>query len=114
VTWICDFCSEQPVTWSYPARSFVAYVVGAIESESVGDWACCDVCHALIESGDADALAERAIETLSVRHPETRPVREELLREMKVLHRFFFDNRLGAALPLQSDVCAGREQPELN
>ena len=113
MTWICDFCSEQPVTWSYPARSFVAYVVGAIGGESVGDWACCDICHGLIESGDADALSERAIETLTARHPEMQPVREKLLQEMKVLHKSFFDNRLGAALPLQSDVYAcGREQPE--
>ena len=65
MSWICDFCSTQPVTWSYPARSFIAYVVGGIGGESVGSWAACEICHLLIESGDTDALADRAAETLA-------------------------------------------------
>lgn len=99
---ICDFCSTQPVTWSYPARSFIAYVVGGIGGESVGSWAACEICHLLIESGDTEALADRAVETLSVRHPEIKALGKELLQEMKILHRSFLDHRVGSALPVRS------------
>jgi hypothetical protein len=108
MTWICDFCSEEPITWSYPAQSFIAYVLGEVGGESVGDWACCDLCHSLIEANDTDGLARRAIETLTGRHPEMNLVRDELLLQMKILHQSFFKNRLGCALPFprKADACA--------
>ena len=51
-TSICDFCSEPNVVWRYPAQNFVAYAVAGVVGQSLGDWAACTVCHALIEDGD--------------------------------------------------------------
>jgi hypothetical protein len=98
---LCDFCSEPAVTWRYPARNFVAYVVGNVGGESVGDWAACECCHSLIEAGSSQALTRRAVERLVVKHPELSAVEGELIVAMRDLHRSFVENRLGAALPLR-------------
>jgi hypothetical protein len=100
---ICDFCSETAVTWRYPARTFVAYVVADIGGESVGDWAACECCHLLIESGNPQALAQRAAEKLVGKHPEMKPVEADVLPAMTTLHQSFFAHRLGAALPVKGD-----------
>jgi hypothetical protein len=98
---LCDFCSEPAVTWRYPARTFLAYFGGNVGGESVGDWAACECCHSLIESGNSHALTLRAVERLVVKHPEMSAAQDELVAAMRTLHRSFFENRLGAALPLQ-------------
>jgi hypothetical protein len=99
---ICDFCSESGVTWRYPTRSFVAYVVGNIGGESVGDWAACECCHSLIESGNLQTLARRAAEKLAEKHPEMRPAEQEVFAAMATLHQSFIANRLGATLPVEN------------
>ena len=99
--YLCDFCSEPAVTWRYPAGSFVAYVVGNIGGESVGDWAACERCHSLIEAENLQALARRAAEKLVGKHPEMKPVEDEVLAAMTTLHESFFAHRLGAALPIE-------------
>ena len=98
---ICDFCSRSRVAWRYPARSFVAYVIASIGGESVGDWAACDECHDLIESGDSKGLKERSLNALIGRHPEMASVRDSLAEHLAALHMLFFENRTGAATPLQ-------------
>lgn len=99
--YLCDFCSEPAVTRRYPARSFVAYVVGNIGGESVSDWAACERCHSLIEAENLQALARRAAEKLVGKHPEMKPVEDEVLAAMRTLHESFFAHRLGAALPVE-------------
>lgn len=95
---ICDFCSNPQVGWRYPAQSFLAYIVGGIAGQSVGDWAACEACHDLIEQDDRSGLAAQSIDSLIEAHPEMQCVREDLLREMAVLHHTFFDSRLGAPI----------------
>jgi hypothetical protein len=43
-------------------------------------------------------LAAWSIESLIAVHPEMAEIKEELLREMAVLHRSFFDSRIGQVL----------------
>lgn len=95
----CDFCSGGPVTWSYPALNFVAYVSDAIFGESVGAWAACDACHALIEASDRSGLTARAMRDL-VRILPAGEATHELTAQMAALHDRFFAVRTGPARPL--------------
>ena len=92
-TYICDFCSEPNVAWSYPARNFVGLAVGNVVSESVGAWAACPACHALIEAGDRAGLADRSAALLIDKQPEFAAVREDILAQLSGLHAKFFDAR---------------------
>jgi len=97
---ICDFCSDPDVTWQYPARSFVAYVVGDVIGQSVGDWAACRICHELIDAGDRRGLLERSLRTLLEKNPEMFPAEVELREQLARFHRMFFAHQAGAALPV--------------
>jgi len=97
---ICDFCSAPHVAWRYPAKTFVAYVVEGFVGQSVGDWAACNICHALIEAGDNSALSERSLSTLLEKHPEMLPDEHELREQLAVFHRMFFAHRTRDAVPL--------------
>lgn len=81
---ICDFCASPDVRWSYPARDFD---VPEAYSTSVGPWAACPICHALIARGDRRALLRRSADTGGIG-----------LRGVKVLQRIhhgFFTHREG-------------------
>jgi hypothetical protein len=97
-TSICDFCSDPHVAWRYPAESFIAYAVGGIVGQSVGDWAACSICHRLIETGDRNGLLERTLRTLSDRNPDMRCAEAELRDQIAVFHQMFFAHQIGAAL----------------
>lgn len=99
-TSICDFCSAPDVAWRYPAHTFVAYVVAGVVGESVGDWAACRVCHALIEAGDRRGLLERSLQTLLEKNPDMRPAEAELRDHIAQFHRLFYANQTGGALPV--------------
>ncbi len=65
----CDFCGIRAVRWTYPA-DFVAWTVpepNALDmplvGESVGEWAACDPCPALIEAGNREGLLRRSVAT---------------------------------------------------
>lgn len=94
---ICDFCSEQPVKWRYPARDVrpieAVSIPGLLVQTSVGDWAACDKCHALIEADDRDGLAWRTLATGPI---ITDP--ELVLSMTKGLQAAFFDARTGPAV----------------
>ena len=101
-TSICDFCSEPHVVWRYPARTFIAYVVAGFVGQSVGDWAACSVCHALIEAGDRTGLLERSLSRLLQKNPSMRSDEGALREELAVVHRMFFAHQSGddEAVPL--------------
>jgi hypothetical protein len=61
----CDFCFTEPGTWIVPARTFA--VAGATSAE---DWAACDVCVALIERDQWNALVRRVVTQTRIRHPD--------------------------------------------
>lgn len=94
---ICDFCSEPGVAWRYPARTFLAYAIAGVVGQSVGDWAACPTCHALIEASDRKGLSERSLQTLLDKNPEMRGATSELRQQISGFHEMFFANRLGAA-----------------
>ena len=89
-TSICDFCSEPNVVWRYPAQNFVAYAVAGVVGQSVGDWAACTVCHALIEDGDRCGLLERSLRRLLEKNPDMRPDEAEFENTSDGFHRMFF------------------------
>jgi hypothetical protein len=94
----CDFCSVPGPTWRYPTRSFIAYRASNIAGESVGDWAACDICHVLIETGDQQRLAERSLEQLIIKHPDAKAAADILLHDLSDLHQQFFEHRHGPAV----------------
>lgn len=97
----CDFCSEPNPAWKYPAMSFVDFEMCGIASESVGDWAACDACHELIESGDMDGLANRSIALMVCSAPPELTEAAPQLRAMLIeLHRKFSDARVGPVEPI--------------
>jgi len=94
---VCDFCSSPEVVWRYPAHNFIAYVIGDIAGQSVGDWAACPICHGLIESGRHAELTERSLTTLLGRQPEMKGAEAELRDHIRGFHTMFFRNRVGVA-----------------
>lgn len=96
----CDFCSAPHPKWRYPARTFVAYCVPEVAGESVGDWAACERCHALIEGGDRAGLAQRSLDELIIKHPEAIEASSDLLASLADLHLRFFAHRCGSAEPI--------------
>jgi hypothetical protein len=63
----CDFCNELNPTWSYPAHDILMVPVDEDERihQSVGGWAACDACAALIEAGDQEGLLVRCYAPLA-------------------------------------------------
>ena len=96
----CDFCSVPDPAWRYPARSFVAYCAANIAGESVGDWAACDECHALIESEDWERLAQRSLDELIMNHPEAIGAAAALYEDLAALHQKFLEYRSGPPTPI--------------
>jgi hypothetical protein len=91
---ICDFCSGTPVVWDYPAKSFTVYDMPGVKGDSIGGWAACEPCGALIERDDRAGLVDRTLrsglDSIGIDWHSDR-VRGMIAR----LHERFFDNRLG-------------------
>lgn len=100
----CDFCSVPGPEWRYPARSFVAYCAPNVAGESVGDWAACDQCRALIEADDRRGLAQRSLDELILKHPEACGAAAALYENLAELHQQFFANRSGPAVPITANA----------
>ena len=94
---ICDFCSLPDPIWEYPAESFV----DAFGSQSVSDWMACDTCHGLIEAGNRDGLATRALLTpTAIAGLKTGMLKRKFaIRYARDLHDGFFAHRRGPARP---------------
>lgn len=96
---LCDFCSGQPVLWSYPCRDF-QFPEGI---GSAGAWAACAECARLIDADQREALAQRAVHVadrdLIFGWTGSTPITEEesALALMRDLHALFFP--IGAATP---------------
>ena len=93
---ICDFCSDSPVTWRYPAQTFIAYETAGLVGQSVGDWAACNGCYELIQSGNREQLLERSLQNLIANNPDLSPVQEEIRQQIAHFHRLFFTYQTGA------------------
>lgn len=96
----CDFCSERPVRWRYPARSFVMGHTGELGHESVGDWAACETCHDLIEADQRTALTARSLEQYAnMTAALTEDQKAQLTALLTEAHNRFFNHRTGPAEP---------------
>jgi hypothetical protein len=96
---LCDFCSKPKPTWRYPANDFIASQTqapqGLLVQESIGGWAACDDCHALIEASDWSALATRSADALLAECPMIE--RDWLIDELIQTHQRFATSRRGPA-----------------
>lgn len=107
---VCDICFGRPVTWRYPCESFVGPTAENGRQlwiqESVGAWAACDICHALIESDQRMELAERSYNSANA--PDAWELikrvipKRELIGHFRVLHDQFFFHRVGPAFPVKT------------
>lgn len=65
---LCDFCTEPNAGWVLPVEDFT--IDPGLEAlpahTSVGDWQCCAGCAALLERGDWNGLARRALAAAKV------------------------------------------------
>lgn len=96
---ICDFCSTpvpEPRRFETASRRFETLSFEMEFSRSVGDWAACPTCAALVDADDRAALAQRSTDTFFEVHPGAAAVfdRAALLVEMAELHAQFFAHRL--------------------
>jgi len=87
----CDFCSSPAPAWNYPAESFK----DPLGSQSIGDWLACEECHALIEAGNYEGLARRALAALG--HADHL---EWSMAYCRDLYRMFRENRTGPPQPI--------------
>ena len=94
---ICDFCSSPDVYRAYMAEDFIALEVleadHSTRFQSLGAWAACRECTALIEAENWEALLERSWKTfLDNTPPELSPEpgeEEEILVILRHAHQQF-------------------------
>jgi hypothetical protein len=99
---VCDFCSGTPVTWDFPASSFVDPVPISPPTVSVQGWAACDLCAELIHNDQRDELADRSARSFADSYPGDVEDPKELAvikRHLRALHEAFFAHREGAGKP---------------
>ena len=103
---ICDFCSSEPGVFRYPATTFIAEGLSTADyaQQSIGDWAACATCHAMIEGAEMASLTIRSLNFLCQKEPTYEPFREELYQEMFMLFRQFRQHRCGEPTPLRFEA----------
>jgi hypothetical protein len=86
---ICDFCSAPSPTREYPAWDFCVRNVPLV---SVREWWACATCARIIDMGDVEQLATRAVNCQAARLDA---VRRELLRdELRAFYGLFMRARI--------------------
>ncbi len=89
---ICDFCSSPDVAWQYEAISANVFEIEDLTLASVGGWAACETCSALIEAGDREGLRQHSLATLAETFPC--PLPDEVLKDydefLESIHDLFF------------------------
>jgi hypothetical protein len=97
---VCDFCTAVPIEVRYPCGLVVVELPGGAHASS-DPWAACADCHALIEAGDRDGLAQRAL--LAFIAQEGVPpadVMAQIAPMFREVQDAFFASRLGDAQPV--------------
>lgn len=71
---VCDFCSDPRIVTDYDCSDYVIPVTGpdgkTMKLGSKGKWAACAQCAAIVDRGDQEALLQRSMECLFLKHPE--------------------------------------------
>ena len=94
---LCDFCGDEHAVWFFPAGTFV------IDDKhgSLGAWAACTACHALIQADEREKLSEAAVRRLELKNGRLpRDMRREVVRKVTAMHAKFWAARLGAPYPI--------------
>lgn len=86
---VCDLCTGEPAVYCYPARTFI---LEAWHWRSIGSWAACAGCAALVEAGDLEGLAQRCIHPRPGEHTEVTAARAAAIM---AAHAAFLANRCG-------------------
>jgi hypothetical protein len=99
---VCDFCSDPNPTWDYPARTFETAPLPCGIPVSLGHWAACDVCHALIEQNDREGIIRRTVTSFYEKYPEFKELLDtpEFESQTALLHNQFFHYRSGPAVSM--------------
>lgn len=93
---MCDFCSASPTTRLYACHNFVIPSTkhAVFQHESIGAWAACDRCAALIDAGHWTELTDRAVRrfmrTYGLLPDEKSAVREQLAE----IHNLFREHMI--------------------
>jgi hypothetical protein len=97
----CDICSpDNPAAWRYPVHAFES---GVLPNHcSLDDFAVCQVCHELLQTGDRSALLDRAWELIGagcdIPADHMLIVREQI----SLMQDGFFENRCGEPVALEA------------
>jgi hypothetical protein len=104
----CDFCNGKPPRWRYPCRTFTASTLSTplFVQQSLGDWAACDSCYALIEAGNIAELTNRSMDLLVMSEPSILLVYEQAAAHMAALHAEFMQDRCGPVVLIEAEVAA--------
>jgi len=62
----CDFCGTTGARWRYLVDEVETAIGADLQVRSVGNWAACDRCYALIQGGDWKGLLSRSLEYLGL------------------------------------------------
>uniref|UniRef100_A0A6M3IJQ6 Uncharacterized protein n=1 Tax=viral metagenome TaxID=1070528 RepID=A0A6M3IJQ6_9ZZZZ len=96
---ICDFCSDPAVAWDYPANDSTPAAIllngNVTLMSSIGNWAACEKCSALIEADDRSGLLNRTLASLPEEDKGVIPA-DALERLINTIHMGFWTNRKGS------------------
>jgi hypothetical protein len=87
---ICDFCSEQPITWDIAVDDFAIVYPGVAPIwRSTNGWMACEACGELITAGDRPALQARALAFVRTQVPPGHPTGPYVAAELELLAQFW-------------------------
>lgn len=103
---VCDFCSSQPVKWSFPVRG--DHIIGEVQAVrslvesgakvgigSSGAWAACQACYVIIRRADRDGLAKRSAKKFMRKHDLPRSALPRIVKTCREAHDSFWKERQG-------------------
>lgn len=94
---VCDFCSRPNPSWAFGCRDFKEPAIPGINlgQQSIGEWAACEACAAMIRQGRWWQLGTRCLDSMIRTHPELAGHRDTIRVYLRKLHDRFRANRTG-------------------
>ncbi len=96
---ICDFCTLAQTEWVYPAHDFCISDEDGIQTNSIGAWGACNLCHADLVAGNYEWLADRYLRQFRF---IPMSAYAEIKAKVVKLHGTFLKNRAGEASKRES------------
>jgi hypothetical protein len=104
---ICDFCSSENVVYRYPCYDDAITVEcdgTALDIGSLGDWASCGHCAAIIDAGNRSMLIDRSVDSFIAEHGTQNLSCAELEYMITGIHSMFWAMRHGQKICI-TGVC---------